>query len=235
VKIHAGLSDNTGVTRSPAAMPVRPVLRLAAALALALLACGEAAPEGPPAPGPVVPVPEAATARDVAVLQIREMGEVRIELLADVAPLTVAHFRALAEQGAYDGTTFHRVVPGFMIQGGDPNTRDRDPRNDGLGGSQPLVPDERPAVSHVRGIVSLANRGFPSSGGMQFFIVVADARHLDGLHAVFGRVISGMDVIDRIAASELDLYGRHGPPNRPSKDVVIEKVRIERAGPGSVP
>jgi peptidyl-prolyl cis-trans isomerase B (cyclophilin B) len=235
LKIHAGLSDNTGVTHSPAATPVRALLRLAAVLAFALLACGEAAPEDPPAPGPVVPVPEAATARDVAVLQIKGMGEVRIELLADVAPVTAEHFRSLAEQGAYDGTTFHRVVPDFMIQGGDPNTRDRDPRNDGLGGSQPLVPDERPAVSHVRGIVSLANRGFPSSGAMQFFILVADARHLDGLHAVFGRVTSGMDVIDRIAASDLDLYGRHGPPNRPTQDVVIERVRIERAPLRPVP
>ncbi len=233
MKIHAGLSDNTGVTCSPAATPNRPLLRLAAALALALVACGDSAPEGRP-PGPVVPVPEAATARDVAVLQIRELGEIRIELLADLAPKTAEHFRTLAEQGAYDGTTFHRVVPGFVIQGGDPNTRDRDPRNDGLGGGEPLVPDERPAVSHVRGIVSLTNRGFPNSAGMQFFILVADARHLDGLHALFGRVTSGMDVVDRITASDLDLYGRHGPPNRPTRDVVIEKVRIERAQPSPV-
>ena len=231
MKIHAGLSDNTGVTCSPTATPIRPLLRLAAALAFALLACGEAEPDAPRPPGPAVPVPEATTARDVAVLQIRELGEIRIELLADVAPLTAAHFRALAEQGAYDGTTFHRVIPGFMIQGGDPNTRDRDPRNDGLGGSEPLVPDEHPAVSHVRGIVSLANRGFPNSGAMQFFILVADARHLDGKHAVFGRVTSGMDVVDRITASDLDLYGRHGPPNRPTQDVVIEHVRIERGQP----
>ena len=223
------------VTRSPAAQPLR-LLRSAAALALALVACGEAEPQGAPEPGPIVAVPEATTARDVAVLEIKGMGEIRVELLADVAPRTAEHFRALAERGAYDGTTFHRVIPGFMIQGGDPNTRDRDPRNDGGGGSDPLVPDERPAVSHVRGIVSLANRGVPNSGGMQFFILVGEARHLDGLHAVFGRVSSGMDVVDRIAASDLDLYGRHGPPNRPNQDVVIERVHVERGSPaGAAP
>jgi cyclophilin family peptidyl-prolyl cis-trans isomerase len=222
------------VTCSPAVLPLR-LLRSAAALALALVACGEAEPPGPPEPGPIVAVPEASTARDVAVLEIQGMGEVRIELLADVAPRTAEHFRALAEQGAYDGTTFHRVIPGFMIQGGDPNTRDRDPRNDGVGGNDPRVPDERPALGHVRGIVSLANRGFPNSGGMQFFVLVGAAPHLDGLHAVFGRVTSGMDVIDRIAASDLDLYGRHGPPNRPTRDVVIERVRIERAPGSAVP
>ena len=163
------------------------------------------------------------------------MGEIRIELLADVAPLTTRHFVELAEQGYYDGTTFHRVVPGFMIQGGDPNTRDRDPRNDGEGGLQPTVPDERPAVSQVRGLVSLANRGLPNSGATQFFIVVGEARHLDGQYAVFGRVTSGMDVADRIAAVERDIYGRHGPMERPVHDVVIEHVRIERAKPGAVP
>lgn len=181
-----------------------------------------------------MPVPQVAAPRDVAVIEVAGLGEIRFELLADVAPLTAAHFASLAEQSYYDGVTFHRVVPGFMLQGGDPNTRDRDPRNDGLGGGEPLVPDERPAVSHVRGIVSLTNRGFPNSAGMQFFILVADARHLDGLHALFGRVTSGMDVVDRITASDLDLYGRHGPPNRPTRDVVIEKVRIERAQPSPV-
>jgi len=232
VKIHAGSSDNTAVTRSPVAEPARPLLHVTAVLALAAaLACGDAAPEGPPPPGPVVPVPEATAPRDVAVLEIRELGEVRIELLADLAPRTAEHFRVLAEQGAYDGTTFHRVVPGFMVQGGDPLSRDRDPRNDGLGGGDPLVPDERPSVSHVRGIVSLANRGMPNTGAMQFFIVVGDARYLDGHYAAFGQVTGGMDVVDEITRQEIDLYGRHGPPDRPVKNVVIERVRIEPGTP----
>jgi peptidyl-prolyl cis-trans isomerase B (cyclophilin B) len=207
------------------------------ALALALVACGDPAGDAgaPPEPGPPVPVPQAAAPRDVAVLEVAGMGEIRVELLADVAPLTVAHFVGLAEEGFYDGTTFHRVVPGFMIQGGDPNTRDRDPRNDGQGGNQRTVKDERPAVSHVRGIVSLAHRGFPNSGATQFFIVVADARHLDGQYAAFGQVTAGMDVADRIVAVERDVYARHGPAERPLTDVVVTRVRIERAKPGDVP
>ena len=100
MKIHAGLSDNTGMTRSP--LPVILLLLTAAALGLA---CGDAEPEGPPPP---VPIPAASSPRDVAVLEIRELGEIRIELLSDLAPKTVRHFLALAEQGAYDGTTFHR-------------------------------------------------------------------------------------------------------------------------------
>ena len=181
-----------------------------------------------------MPVPEATTPRDVAVIEVAELGEIRVELLADVAPLTAAHFASLAEQGYYDGVSFHRVVPGFMIQGGDPNTRDRDPRNDGLGGQEHRIQDERPAVSHVRGIVSLANRGVPNSGSTQFFIVLEDARHLDGQFAAFGRVTAGMDVVDRIAAVERDIYGRHGPAERPVRDVVMKRVRIERAKPGAV-
>jgi len=211
---------------------MKPLRRAFAALALGLLACGEAEPEAPAAPAPV---PEAAAPRDAAVLEVAGMGEIRIELLADVAPLTAAHFAALAEQGVYDGTSFHRVVPGFMIQGGDPNTRDRDPRNDGQGVGGHEVADERPAVSHVRGIVSLANRGVPSSGSTQFFIVLADSLELDGHFAPFGRVVSGMDVVDRIAAVERDVYGRHGPEDRPVENVVVSRARIERAKPETVP
>jgi peptidyl-prolyl cis-trans isomerase B (cyclophilin B) len=209
-------------------------LLLASALLFAL-ACGDAEGDAPEGPGPPVPVPEASAPRDVAVLEIEGMGEIRIELLADLAPLTVAHFVKLADEGFYDGTTFHRVAPGFMIQGGDPNTRDRDPRNDGLGGLRLTVADERSAVSHVRGIVSLANRGLPNSGSTQFFVVLDDARHLDGGYAVFGRVLSGMELADRIAAVERDVYGRHGPEDRPLEDVVVRRVRIERAEPAPVP
>jgi cyclophilin family peptidyl-prolyl cis-trans isomerase len=209
------------------------LLRIALALALALASCGdparEARGEAPAPPGPAIEVPAAASPRDVAVLVVDGFGEIRIELLADLAPLTTAHFVALAERDTYDGTTFHRVVPDFMIQGGDPNTRDRDPRNDGLGGQQERVEDERPALSQVRGIVGLANRGTANSGGSQFYILVADQRHLDGQYAVFGRVTAGMDVADRIAAVERDLYGRHGPIDRPVRDVVLRDVRIERA------
>lgn len=218
--------------------PPRRRLRAARPLALALAlvaACGE--PAADPAAEPPAPLalPQQAAPRDVAVLEVAGLGEVRFELLADLAPQTAGHFAKLAEAGFYDGTTFHRVVPGFMIQGGDPNTRDRDPRNDGQGGNDRTVPDERPAVSHVRGIVSLAHRGTPNSGATQFFILVGDARHLDGQYAAFGHVTAGMDVADRIVAAPRDVYGRHGPEERPLEDVVVTRVRIERAKPGAVP
>jgi cyclophilin family peptidyl-prolyl cis-trans isomerase len=212
----------------------RPRLFVAAALALALAACADRKSQGSgdePAAGPAVEVPAAASPRDVAVLVVDGFGEIRIELLSDLAPKTAAHFVELAERDYYDGTSFHRVVPDFMIQGGDPNTRDRDPRNDGLGGQQERVGDERPSLSQLRGLVGLANRGVRNSGGSQFFILVADARHLDGEYAVFGRVTDGMDVVDRIAAVERDLYGRHGPIDRPTRDVLVSDVRIERAAP----
>src|SRR5262245_19346683 len=132
---------------------------LAALLALGWLACSE--PLESAATPPAGDVPPAAHPRDVAVLVVKDFGEIRFELLSDLAPQTAAHFVALAERDFFDGTTFHRVVPGAMIQAGDPNTRDRDPRNDGMGGQSESVADERPGVSHRRGIVSLANRGVP--------------------------------------------------------------------------
>jgi peptidyl-prolyl cis-trans isomerase B (cyclophilin B) len=166
----------------------------------------------------------------LAVLRVQNFGEIRIELLPHRAPETVANFEKLADEGFYDGTTFHRVIPEFMIQGGDPNSKDRDPRNDGLGGPGYTIPDEFDGALHRRGALSMANTGRPGSGGSQFFVLVADAPHLDGRHSVFGRVVDGMDVVDRIVAVERDQYGRWGPPDRPREDVVIETVRIERPG-----
>jgi len=194
---------------------------LAAALALA---CGRRdAAEAPSA----VPDPPLGTL-PVAVIHVRDKGEIRVELLAHKAPKTVENFITLAESGFYDGTTFHRVIPGFMIQGGDPNTRDRDPRNDGMGGPGYTIPDEFNDESHRRGVVSMANTGHPHTGGSQFFILVGDATHLDGHHTAFGRVVAGMQVADAIAAVERDQYGRWGPLDRPREDVVIESVTIER-------
>jgi cyclophilin family peptidyl-prolyl cis-trans isomerase len=114
-----------------------------------------------------------------------------------------------------------------MIQGGDPNTKDRDPRNDGRGGPGWTIPNEANEVSHLRGVVSMANKG-RDTGGSQFFVLVADAPQLDGRHTTFGRVAAGMDVVDRVAAVERDVYGRWGPRDRPLEDVVIESVAIER-------
>jgi cyclophilin family peptidyl-prolyl cis-trans isomerase len=162
----------------------------------------------------------------VAVLRIQDMGAIRIALRPDAAPQTVANFEKLAASKFYEGTTFHRVIPGFMIQGGDPNTKNRDPRDDGQGGPGWKIDDEASGVPHRRGVLSMANAG-PNTGGSQFFVLVGDAPYLDGKHTAFGRVIEGMEVVDRIVAVERDQYGRHGPPDRPLTDVVIESVTIE--------
>jgi peptidyl-prolyl cis-trans isomerase B (cyclophilin B) len=167
---------------------------------------------------------------DTAVLDLGDLGTIRIELLPELAPKTVEHFVSLAESGFYDGTHFHRVIPGFMIQGGDPLTKNLDPRDDGTGKTTDPLPDEFSAYPHVRGTVSLANAGAPRSGGCQFFIVQQDARHLDGSYSTFGRVSTGMQTVDAITRMEIDRYGRYGPRDRPyPKDALIRSVKIERA------
>jgi len=164
---------------------------------------------------------------DAAVLTIEGMGEIRVELLPEVAPGSVATFRKLAEAGRYDGTTFHRVIPGFMIQGGSPSSRNPDPRKHGRGGLAKF-PDEFSDVTHARGAVALANQGRADTAAGQFYIVHQDSPHLDGKHTVFGRVASGMEVVDAITELELDTYGRYGPPNRPyPRDARIVSIRIE--------
>jgi cyclophilin family peptidyl-prolyl cis-trans isomerase len=192
---------------------------------VALLACTREEPAVAPAAEP--PEPPVDT-QPVAVLRIRDMGEIRIALRPDVAPKTVANLEKLASENFYDGITFHRVIPDFMIQTGDPLSKDRDPRNDGMGGPGYEIPDEKTGLHHRRGVLSMANAG-PNTGGSQFFILVGDAPHLDGKHTIFGRVVSGMEVVDAIVAVERDQYGRHGPPDRPMQDVVIESLTIEPA------
>lgn len=200
------------------------------ALVLWALGCSEAGNESAATPERV-PVPEAKGPRDVAVIDVAGFGEIHVELLPELAPRTVAHFESLVREGFYDGTTFHRVVPGFVVQGGDPRTRDRDPRNDGTGGREQAIQLERSEVSFARGMVAMANRRTASSSGPQFFITLADQPDLDGDYALFGRVVSGMEVVDAIARTPIDKYGRHGPQDRPLEDVVM-KVRIEEGAGG---
>jgi len=165
-----------------------------------------------------------------AILEIHDLGNIRIELLPEIAPKTVENFIKLAESGFYERTTFHRVIPGFMIQGGDPGSRNPDPRLLGNGGPCYEIPDEFSDFPHTRGVVSMANKGRPNTGGSQFFIVHQDARGLDGHYAAFGRVVEGMDVVDAITQVEIDTYGRYGPTDRPFPvSVVIDAVRIEPA------
>jgi peptidyl-prolyl cis-trans isomerase B (cyclophilin B) len=170
---------------------------------------------------------------DRAVLELGDLGTITLELLPELAPQTVENFLKLASEGFYNGTSFHRVIPDFMIQGGDPNTRDNDPRDDGKGGPGYNIQDEFNALPHVRGVVSMANKGNRGSAGSQFFIVHADKTALDGQYTAFARVVEGMDVVDAITKLEIDTYGRYGPRDRPyPESAVIEGVRIEGAAIG---
>ena len=202
-------------------------------LALACCACGR---ESSPQQREAFPTASAAfeaveeRPHDEAVIDMGELGTIRFELLSEIAPETVANFIELAEKGFYDGTYFHRVIPGFMIQGGDAATKNADPRDDGDGGPPRTVEDEFSDYPHIRGTVSMANKGFPHSGGSQFFIVHQETRALDGLYTAFGRVIRGMEVVDAITGFEIDAYGRYGPRDRPyPRDATVVSISIEPA------
>ncbi len=125
-------------------------------------------------------------------------GEIEIKFFPEKAPGHVENFTKLARQGFYDGTIFHRVIPGFMIQGGDPNTKGQDKMAYGTGGPGYAIKAEFNDISHKRGIVSMARSNNPDSAGSQFFIVVADSTFLDRQYTVFGEVAKGMDAADKI-------------------------------------
>ena len=153
-------------------------------------------------------------------------GEIDIRFFPDVAPNHVRNFIDLAEKGFYNGIKFHRVIPGFMIQGGDPNTVSGDPSTWGGGGSPNKLKAEFSSIHHGRGIVSAARLpGDINSASSQFFIVVGDAGSLDGQYSVFGKVTKGMDVADQIVNAP-----QSGPPNnRPSNPTTITSVTIRPA------
>jgi peptidyl-prolyl cis-trans isomerase B (cyclophilin B) len=161
---------------------------------------------------------EAATPR--AVIETT-FGEIEIEFLPEKAPGHVKNFLDLAGKGFYDGTTFHRVIPGFMIQGGDPNTKDlKAPReNHGTGGPGYSIKAEFNDTAHKRGVVSMARSSSPDSAGCQFFICVADANFLDRQYTAFGRVLRGMEAADQIVNAARD--ARDNPKER-----VDIKVRV---------
>ena len=157
---------------------------------------------------------------EVAVIETN-MGRIVFKFFPKEAPLTVKSFKTLARKGFYDGCTFHRVIPGFMIQGGDPYSKDEDRSNDGLGGPGFTVKAEFNWHKHVRGAVSMARSQDPNSAGSQFFIVQKDALGLDNQYTVFGDVIEGMDVVDKIANVKRDAR------DNPIEKVVMQKVYVE--------
>ncbi|MBR3295643.1 MAG: peptidylprolyl isomerase [Clostridia bacterium] len=156
----------------------------------------------------------------MVVIEVKDMGKIKVELDREHAPITVENFEKLVKEGFYDGTIFHRVIYGFMIQGGDPT-------GTGMGGPGYTIKGEFAAngidnpILHKRGVISMARSMDPDSAGSQFFIMHQDAPHLDGQYAAFGHVVEGMEVVDEIANS-LTNYS-----DRPMEDVVMEKVYIE--------
>lgn len=159
----------------------------------------------------LTPIVNAADQTANAIIETK-FGDIEIRLFPDVAPNHVENFLSLAKSGFYDGTIFHRVIPGFMIQGGDPNTKGKDKSKYGQGGPDHKVKAEFNARSHVRGILSMARSSHPDSAGSQFFIVVSDSRFLDGQYSVFGEVLNGMDIADKIVSQKRD--GRDNPLER---------------------
>lgn len=151
-----------------------------------------------------------------------KFGNIELKFFPETAPGHVNNFLELAKKGFYDGTTFHRVIPGFMIQGGDPNTKSPDRSQHGMGGPGYTIKAEFSEKPHKRGILSMARAQDPNSAGSQFFICVSNASFLDGKYSVFGEVTSGMEVVDQIVGQPRDK--RDNPNERVEMKVkIIEK------------
>ena len=156
----------------------------------------------------------------MVVIEMENGGRIKLELYPEIAPITVKNFEALVKEGFYDGLTFHRVIPGFMIQGGDP-------LGNGMGGSKNPIKGEfringvKNDLKHERGVISMARTNDPNSASSQFFIMHADGFFLDGSYAAFGRVVEGMEVVDEIAAIPT------GFSDRPKIRVAMKRVYIE--------
>lgn len=165
---------------------------------------------------------------DIAILTTNR-GTIVVKFFPQKAPKHVENFIKLAKKGFYDGTKFHRVIPGFMIQGGDPNTKSGDPSTWGTGGPGYTVSAEFNDIPHTRGILSMARAQDPDSAGSQFFIMHARYPSLDGQYSVFGQVIKGMDVVDKIVTTP---RGENDRPNTPQvlKKVVIKKWPVDLKG-----
>ena len=155
----------------------------------------------------------------MVIIEMEMGGIIKLELDKEDAPITVENFEKLVKEGFYDGLTFHRIIPGFMIQGGDP-------LGNGMGGAEKKIKGEFRAngwnnpIKHARGVISMARAYDPNSASSQFFIMHENAPHLDGQYAAFGKVVEGMDVVDEIAASPTDYS------DRPKVKIAIKKAYI---------
>ena len=159
-------------------------------------------------------------ANPIVTITIRDLGDIKCELYPEIAPITVENFVKLASQGFYNGLTFHRVIPGFMIQGGCPD-------GTGMGGPGYHIKGEfaqngvKNDLRHTRGVLSMARAMDPDSAGSQFFIMHEDAPHLDGSYAAFGKVIEGIEIVDRIAETRTDYN------DKPLEPQVIEVMTAQ--------
>lgn len=173
--------------------------------------------------GPVVCGAKPKKSNPLVTMDLGSLGSIEIELFPDMAPNTVHNFIALIKQGYYNGVIFHRVIPGFMIQGGDPT-------GTGSGGPGYSIKGEfkengfRNKLKHERGVISMARTNLPDSAGSQFFIMVADAPHLDGAYASFGTVRRGLEITDKVVGAECDRL------DRPYKDQIIVKMTVDTFG-----
>ena len=154
-----------------------------------------------------------------AKIEVENYGTIELELYPDIAPISVSNFKYLADKGFYDGLIFHRVIEGFMIQGGCPE-------GTGMGGPGHQIKGEFLAngvvneLKHTKGVLSMARSSMPNSAGSQFFIMHEDAPHLDGQYAAFGKVVKGQDIVDKIATTETDYT------DRPTSDIVIKTITV---------
>ena len=161
----------------------------------------------------------AAQSNEIAVIETT-LGNIELEFLEDKAPGHTKNFKDLANKGYYDGTTFHRVIPGFMIQGGDSNSKSEDRSMHGMGGPGYSIKAEFNDTPLDRGILSMARSSDPNSAGSQFFIVVKASHFLDKQYTAFGRVIKGMDVVDKIVSTPRDRR------DNPNERVEMKSVKI---------
>lgn len=210
--------------------PFRPARRMAGSLLLSfLLVClaSPAAVRGEEAVHRSFSGDEIqAMAKTKAVVHTR-FGDIVLRFFPERAPNHVNNFLELARKDFYNGTAFHRVIPGFMIQGGDPNSREADRSKHGTGGPGYRLKAEFSDAPHRRGTVSMARSAHPDSAGSQFFICVADAPHLDGQYTVFAEVVEGMDAVDRIAAEPRDR--RDNPTQRVEMTVEVQTAAADDA------
>ena len=198
------------------------IILLAVVMTFSLYACGSSK-SGNASDGQQNDQENQLTGKHHVVISVKGYGDIKIELDADVAPVTVTNFVKLAKDGFYDGLTFHRIISGFMIQGGDP-------KGDGTGGSDTKIKGEfadngvTNNLSHTRGAISMARSSSNNSASSQFFIVQSDSTYLDGQYAGFGTVTSGMDIVDKICKDTpvTDTNGTVEKENQP----VIDSIKV---------